>query len=128
MRGWHSGHSAGAVFAALLLLASAASAEAVVTRTPYQRYVNRDCPSNSLNCIINFPVIAANYRLELTNASCYVRQRIDQGVGSLYALQLLTTKASTGAIVSAVNLVPQLIAEVQGANRIYSSNDPVTAA
>jgi len=48
------------------------SADAAETRTPYQTYVNLNCPGG-LNCILDFQAVPPNYRYEIDNVSCYLR-------------------------------------------------------
>jgi hypothetical protein len=48
---------------------------AEISRTPYQQYkFNANC-LGQFDCKIDFDVVPANSRLEITNVSCYVRTR-----------------------------------------------------
>jgi hypothetical protein len=87
---------------ALLPLSSVAEA------APFQLYKNGTC-TPSLICTIDFPAVPANKRLEITNASCYLRVN---GNHDLAAMQLLVMQ---GTIVrSAVTLVPSRVDNIGG--------------
>lgn len=74
-----------ALLAALLCLAFSGSMANAATSVPYQRSDIGNC-GLVLTCTIDFPVVPAGKRLEITNTSCYVFTTFNS---RFYALQLL---------------------------------------
>lgn len=81
-----------------------AASEAAVTRTPYQQYIVKSCPTGN-TCVINFGVVPANVRIELSNASCYIAGTSTPAFTRLDFLQLLSLRADS-SVAAAVTLVP----------------------
>lgn len=59
------------LLAAFLYVVLSGSNAGAATSAPYQKYLNGSCPSS--DCVIDFPVVPAGRRLEITSASCYLR-------------------------------------------------------
>jgi hypothetical protein len=98
-----------------LPLSSAAEA------APFQRYLNGVC--NSLVCTIDFPVVQAGKRLDITSSSCYLRATNDR---DLLAMQLLVMEDT--ATRSAVTLNPSLSESlVTSQETVFSTNDSIFA-
>jgi hypothetical protein len=94
------------------------SAEAV----PFQQYRNGTCAS-ALICTIDFPVLLANRRLDITNVSCYLRT---SGNHEFKAMQLLVMQAA--ATRSALTLAPSLVDLTSNPfEAVYAANHPIVA-
>jgi hypothetical protein len=118
-------------FAALAALMFAIPAHAE-TRTPYQEYAfaqNSTCSGNPV-CRLNFPRVPAGARLELSNASCYVKLKGANGDSAFVkVIQLLVLKADN-TLVTASNMAPYLTGRgVEGGSvwRTFSFNHPIRA-
>jgi hypothetical protein len=92
--------------AALLALATLA---APASARPFQHYLNGACAG--LVCKINFGVVPAGQRLDVKNASCYVRLDRLPGGGDpqVRAMQLLILGRNPATVASAVTMVPALV-------------------
>lgn len=97
-------------FVAMMALAGAP--EAAVTHTPYQQYIFRSCPAGN-TCLIDFPVVPANIRIDLSNASCYIRGAGVPDLPRLDFLQLLTLRADA-SVAGAFTLEPKQIGAFSG--------------
>lgn len=102
-----------ALFAALLFLAFSGSIAGAATSVPYQKYINGSCPN--LICNINFPVVPAGKRLEITSTSCYLRT---SSTADFFGLQLLVVTPSN-VILNAVTL-PTRFADSSETYRHYT--------
>jgi hypothetical protein len=92
----------------------------VAEAVPYQLYKNGNC--SSLVCNIDFPVVPANRRLEISNVSCYVRTSSDL---ELYAMQLLVMQG--GVTRSAVTLAPVFLSSIGTTETVFSANHTIFA-
>lgn len=88
-----------ALLGCLLWLPLPSPAEAA----PFQQYKNGVCTSSSI-CTIDFAVVPAGRRLEITNASCYLRTSL---TNELSAMQFLVIEGT--ATRSALTLVPSFV-------------------
>ena len=118
-------------FAALVALMFAIPAHAEI-RTPYQEYAfaqNDTCSGGSV-CTLNFRHVPAGARLEVGNASCYVKLKGTNGDNAFVkVIQLLVLKADD-TLVTASNMAPYLTGRgVEGGNvwRTFSFNHPIRA-
>ncbi len=112
-----------ALLALFLGAAINTASEAAVTRTPYQKYIPQNCPTGNL-CLINFPAVPANVRLEITSVSCYVEAESTPIFTAMDVIQVLTVN-SDGTITSAVTLVPQQVGYRNPAVS-FAANDTVS--
>lgn len=81
-----------------------ASSEAAITRSPYQQYIPRGCPSGNI-CIINFPVVPANFRVEIKSVSCYFSGQETPSLTQIDFAQLIVRRTDS-SVAAAVTLVP----------------------
>jgi hypothetical protein len=88
---------------------------------PFQQYKNGVCGA-SLICTIDFPVVQAGQRLEITNASCYLRV---SGTHELYAMQLFVAEGTNTR--SALTLQPKNVDVVSPFEAVYSASHPIFA-
>jgi hypothetical protein len=103
-------------------------AEAAVTRTPFQAYINNQtCPSGA-DCEIDFPAVPTNYRIEIINVSCYLSGKYNQQ-SNFYTdpdyVQLLV-QTDAGANLAAPVLVPQYIGVQFPGKIVFASNDIIS--
>lgn len=107
---------------ALLALTFASSASAA-TSAPFQKYVSIQ-PCVFLDCKLDFPVVPAGKRLDITNVSCYYRGQKTPST-DIYSAQIIV-KTKAGGIASAVTLKPAFVSESSAQNYIdFASNDAV---
>jgi hypothetical protein len=97
-----------------LPLSSAAEA------APFQQYRNAVCTA-SLICSIDFPVVQAGKRLEISNVSCYLRT---SGTVEVFAMQFLVNEGATTK--SALSLAPSFV-DTTGVpfESVFSTNQSV---
>lgn len=112
------------------LLTFGFSMDAFAVTTPYQRYLfSPKCSADLKTCQLDFPVVPANSRLEITNTSCYIQLKQNAGfAGELNYVQLLV-KGGTGSTVSASTLAPLQIGQTSiiGPDLIsYAANHTVS--
>jgi hypothetical protein len=112
-----------------LMFALPAHAE---VRSPYQEYAfaQNDACSVGTVCTLNFRRVPSEARLEISNASCYVKLKGTNGDNAFVkVIQLLVLKAN-GSLVTASNMAPYLTGRgVEGGNvwRTFSFNHPIRA-
>ena len=111
------------VLAALL---AGLPAEAAVTRTPYQAYINQTCPSGA-DCKIDFPAVPTNYVIEISNVSCYLSGTYIQpsNITSPDFIQLLVQTAA-GANLAAPVLTPHGVGLKDPGKIVFASNDIIS--
>lgn len=78
------------------------TAQSAETRTPYQKYVNIDCPV-SVDCILNIASVSEG-RLEITNVSCIIQTGDTTAGAKLHTAQIQVMNGST--FVSGLSLAP----------------------
>jgi hypothetical protein len=90
---------------ALITLAAPASAR------PFQQYLNGTCSGTI--CKISFVKVPAGQRLDVRNASCYLRLGRLPGGGDpqVHAMQWLILGANSATVASAVTMVPMKVGQ-----------------
>ena len=124
--------SAAAVSTRRVLLRSAAAVLALgalaapASARPFQQYLNGAC--TGLICKISFAKVPVGQRLDVKNASCYVRLgRLPGGGDSqIKAMQLLILGANPANVVSAVTMVPALVGK-PGVETVYSAEHSLSS-
>ena len=122
MSGRYSNIGVATLFACLTFV-STTFADAAVTRTPYQKYLSAFCGGTGEQCKLIFPRVPANFRLEITNTSCFVQLN---STATMHFLQFIVYTAA-GAQITAGTLVPHFIDSRSGDYRLFSSNDQIFA-
>src|SRR5262245_46087631 len=79
---------------------------AEISRTPYQQYVWNSTLDEQFTSKIDFDVVPANSRLEITNVSCHLN--VSSELIRLLATQLLVI-GTDGTIVTASTLTPTIL-------------------
>jgi len=112
-------HAAAALLT-LSVLAAPASAR------PFQQYLNGACTGNL--CKINFAAVPAGHRMDIKNASCYLRlnQVVAPKTPQIRAMQILVLGAGSPNVVSAVTMAPSLTGTA-GIEFMYSAAQPLAS-
>jgi len=94
----------------------------VAEAAPFQQYRNGVCASNSI-CTIDFGLVPAGGRLDITNVSCYLRT---SGTVELSAVQILVVRGMVTQ--SALTIVPEFV-DTLGVpfESVFSANHPIFA-
>ncbi|HET6376220.1 MAG TPA: hypothetical protein VFF88_09235 [Methylocella sp.] len=117
------GMKATALFSALLGCLSVLPLSSAAEAAPFQQYKNGACSASSKICTIDFAVVPAGKRLDIIDASCYLRV---SGAHELYAMQFLVMQGT--ATQSALTLQPQYIDDVtMPFESVYSANHSTIA-
>jgi hypothetical protein len=111
---------AAAAFVAVAALAAPASAK------PFQQYLNGACGPTI--CKIDFVKVPVGQRLEVSNASCYLRLKGTATTSAeIFALQLLVVGANPANVLSAVTMAPRGIGSNDPDENVFSNDDAMFA-
>ncbi|MCI0465489.1 MAG: hypothetical protein L0Y57_00535 [Beijerinckiaceae bacterium] len=112
------------LFLALLVCLSWLHFSSAAEAAPFQQYKNGVCTTGPI-CTIDFAVVPSGKRLEITNASCYLRASVDL---QLHAMQFLVLEGT--AIRSALTLLPKFVDDISlsvPVQTVYSANHSIFA-
>jgi hypothetical protein len=98
---------------------------AEISRTRYQQYTwNESCGEQPI-CRIDFDVVPANSRLEITNVSCYVNLRGPNTANIILRVPQLHIIGTGGTVVTASTLAPTVLHSGDRDEIIWTANHAV---
>jgi hypothetical protein len=107
---------------AVAALVAVAALAAPASAKPFQQYLNGACGPTI--CKIDFKKVPVGQRLEVSNASCYLRLKSTPTTSvEPFALQLLVVAKNPGNVLSAVTMAPIFIGSNAPDESIYSNDD-----
>jgi hypothetical protein len=115
----YKGINARALFSALMGCLAWLPFSSAAEAAPFQQYRNGVCAASI--CNIDFVVVPAGRRLDISNVSCYLRASGDRDIS---AMQLLVMQGA--ATRSAVSLVPEHVDDMGSPfQSVYSANHTI---